>query len=380
VKIEGKQYEMRQLVEHYYDIQKLRVEAFNRIVSFIREHKDEIKSQFINETHRKVASQNSIEPHKILVSQYELEPQQKRASQSHYEHQNKFASHCVYETHKEFVSHVQNEPQKPIASHCSRETQRGFASHRKRVETQFKSASHYENETHGDFVNHRNIETQPKNASHPSSETQDEVASLIEKKKYSEVARLICKGKFNIEELDELVWFHNKLLETEKEIYKRLDLWSKEFEIRKRYLNHIKGIGPVLASGLIAWLYPIERFPKVSKLWSYCGLAPGQKRKRGEKLNYNPRLKTLCWKIWNSFVKVKGKYREFYLKFKEDCKKKHPDWTKLHIHNYAGRKTVKLFLSHLWETWRKLEGLPVTEPYPIQILGHSEFIPPFTDK
>lgn len=236
------------------------------------------------------------------------------------------------------------------------------------IETQLKNASHFSDETQGG------------NVSHDSDETLKSVASLIEKKKYSEVARLVCKGKFRIEELDELVWFHNKLLETEKEIYKRLDLWSKEFEIRKKYLNHIKGIGPVLASGLIAWLYPIERFPKVSKLWSYCGLAPGQKRKRGEKLNYNPRLKTLCWKIWNSFIKVKGKYREFYLKFKEDCKKKHPDWTKLHIHNYAGRKTVKLFLSHLWETWRKLEGLPVTEPYPIQILGHSEFIPPFTDK
>lgn len=48
-----------------------------------------------------------------------------------------------------------------------------------------------------------------------------------------------------------------------------------------------------------------------------------------------------------------------------------------HVHNYAVRKMVKLFLACLWLVWRDMEGLPVTCPYPIDILGHSGIIEPW---
>jgi len=38
-------------------------------------------------------------------------------------------------------------------------------------------------------------------------------------------------------------------------------------------------------------------------------------------------------------------------------------YTKGHIHAMAKRRTVKLFLSHFWLEWRKLEGLPISEPF-----------------
>jgi len=49
--------------------------------------------------------------------------------------------------------------------------------------------------------------------------------------------------------------------------------------------------------------------------------------------------------------------------------------TKKGIDMQARRKLIKLFLSHLWEVWRKLEGLPVVLPYPVK-MGLHEYIPP----
>jgi hypothetical protein len=47
-----------------------------------------------------------------------------------------------------------------------------------------------------------------------------------------------------------------------------------------------------------------------------------------------------------------------------------------HITKRAMRKMIKLFLSHLWLVWRAAEGLSVTSPYPIAVLGHKDFISP----
>ncbi len=47
-----------------------------------------------------------------------------------------------------------------------------------------------------------------------------------------------------------------------------------------------------------------EIYSSAGKVWKTCGLAPGQKRVRGQKFDYNPSLKTLCWKIGESFIKL----------------------------------------------------------------------------
>ncbi len=41
-------------------------------------------------------------------------------------------------------------------------------------------------------------------------------------------------------------------------------------------------------------------------------------------------------------------------------------------HSVAFWKMVKLFLAHLYEVWAKAEGIPVREPYPMEILGHRK--------
>ena len=208
-----------------------------------------------------------------------------------------------------------------------------------------------------------------------------------ERNKYAYIAKLICEDKIDTPaEIENMVMFFKNLYSTEKQLYRQIDEFSKEHPFRVRYLNNIKGIGPILASGIIAWLAPLSRFGTVSKLWKYCGLSPDSIRRKGENCGYNPKLKTfLVYRVGESFIKQKGRggfYGKMYDKFKEECKQKHPDWNKLHIHNWARRKMVKLFLSHAWEMWwRMIENKePPTKPYAHEQLKHQDYYEPVMDK
>lgn len=202
--------------------------------------------------------------------------------------------------------------------------------------------------------------------------------------------------------------------EIEREIQHRLD----EEPIYVEWLRKVKGIGPCLGGGLITnisitfqprdslqgftevqrrnalktkegkFLVPvlrgIEAFPTVSKLWAYFGLdvrdGRAPRRKRGQKINWNPKMRVLAWKIGKSFVRVGGFYRDLYLKFKDEYLQREDlrrgkGW-RGHVDAMARRKTVKLFLQHLWVLWRQMEGLPITSPYVIDKLGHKNYIPP----
>jgi hypothetical protein len=166
------------------------------------------------------------------------------------------------------------------------------------------------------------------------------------------------------------------------------------------------GIGPVLASGLSAHI-DVAKANSVSSIWKFAGLAPGFDRKvKGTKLPYNARLKTLCWKLGESFVKVSGKegatYGHLYSEFKaEEIRRNEAGAYKqaaareltakkfkvedsvtkkrllagmlsdAHLHARAKRRAVKIFLSHYYVQGRQGRGLPVRDPYPIGILGHD---------
>jgi len=210
-------------------------------------------------------------------------------------------------------------------------------------------------------------------------------------------------------------------------------LWSK-------WLIDVNGIGPCLAGGLMAWV-DIAACPHVSSLWKYLGMSViidkhvcsacgaersddaaevcpdceakwrpvghAEKVKRGEKAGYNPKGKVLCFKIGDSFVKQKGVYRNLYDTTRAQiegriaanggfCGKKHMEGGKLinggkcfdaHVFAMSKRKTVKLFLSHVFCVWRTLRGLPVTPPHIFnpERMGekaHSmaSFVPPLRDK
>ncbi len=46
------------------------------------------------------------------------------------------------------------------------------------------------------------------------------------------------------------------------------------------------------------------------------------------------------------------------------------------LHASPHCETIKDFLQHLWVEWRNLENLPVSDPYVIARMGHSDYIEP----
>lgn len=176
-----------------------------------------------------------------------------------------------------------------------------------------------------------------------------------------------------------------------------------------QWLTSIYGIGPVIASGLIAHI-DIHKAVTYGHIWSFAGLNPNTKWEKGEKRPWNAALKTLCWKAGQSFMKFSNREDCFYGKLYRQRKAeeiernerggyadhaakqlteksyKRDTATKQayqagrlsagHIDAIARRWTVKMFLSHTWEVWRRVEGLPVSAPYPVAHMGHVHVIEP----
>lgn len=207
-----------------------------------------------------------------------------------------------------------------------------------------------------------------------------------------------------------LGWFNAWLRVGEETLHKKLKAYVESerssFECKWAYSQ--VGIGPVLAAGLSAYI-DVEKAKSISALWKFCGQAPGFDRPvKGVKLPYHARLKTLLWKLGDSFVKVSGKeeavYGQLYSRFKEEEVAKNEggrykdaarkelgsknfkadtvtrgrlDTGMLsdgHLHARAKRRVVKIFLSHYWDVGRKARGLPVSTPYVEGILGHEHII------
>jgi Transposase IS116/IS110/IS902 family len=118
----------------------------------------------------------------------------------------------------------------------------------------------------------------------------------------------------------------------------------------------------------------------------------------GQMLEYNPKFKNLCFLIGDQFIRqMRSPYRKKFDEYKLDYSTR-PDLKAeieerkrapkdendkfavkgtARVHSMARRKAVKLFLSHFWQTWREVLGLPAPEPYAIAHLGHVDKIPPF---
>jgi hypothetical protein len=203
-------------------------------------------------------------------------------------------------------------------------------------------------------------------------------------------------------------WLDFWLTAGEKVIHGKLANWvqSDEAPPEAQWAYAQIGIGPIIAAGLAAHI-DVAKANYISSLWKFAGLAPGfDRRVKGVKLPYNAQLKVLCWKAGESFVKVSGKegatYGKLYAQFKaqeiqrnesgaykgaakgelEKKKFKVEDsvtkkrllagmLSDAHLHARAKRRAVKMFLAHYWAKGREGKGLPVHNPYPIDIMGHS---------
>lgn len=264
--------------------------------------------------------------------------------------------------------------------------------------------------------------------------------------------------------------FHDLQFETECAVKKVLGRWADSQPIGQ-WAQSIPGVGPVLTAGLMAYI-DITQAPTVGHIWRFAGLDPTQhwlgaiggkqvldrilanngsdlqrailplareigtrpetltrlattspKTKRTLKLTklrlakaaakrpWNARLKTLCWLIGESFVKVSNNAKDIYggmyvsqkelyqsrndagdyaetaaaqLKDKKFGRSteaykhlKAGHLSPAQIHARAKRWAVKLFLAHYHERAYVLHyGKPPPKPYPIEVLGHAHYMPP----
>jgi hypothetical protein len=207
---------------------------------------------------------------------------------------------------------------------------------------------------------------------------------------------------------DVLLWALGNMETFEEQIKKALAIYVETHEMSWFFAQTL-GIGPVLAAGLLAHI-DITKAPTVGHIWNFAGLNPDIAWKKGEKRPFNGQLKTLCWKISDSFVKLSGrddayygkKYRErkaYELARNEGGELRDQAATKLerfnigkttdaykaysagklppaHIDMRARRWAVKLFLSHLHQRWHEQVIGPVPKPFAIEHRGHAHVMDP----
>ena len=257
-------------------------------------------------------------------------------------------------------------------------------------------------------------------------------------------------------------WLKAQALSLENSVKSALGAYAKASELGVWAMS-INGIGPVIAAGLLAHI-DLVRADTVGKIWRFAGLdstvrwakqkqckkwlneqdtkdvnvlivracdywgrkestlrrltvTDGKGNKRALSVDnlakaiarrpWNGSLKTLCWKIGNSFVRASKSDNDIYGKLYYERKeletrrneagefaeqaariaKDRPDHKQIktykkgmlpdgHIDMRAKRYVAKLFLAHYHEKGRKIMGLPVPNPYPIDHLGHAHKIDP----
>jgi len=197
----------------------------------------------------------------------------------------------------------------------------------------------------------------------------------------------------------------------EGEIKKALDAYS-DAHIPGRWAKSIVGIGPVLAAGLLAHI-DIERANTAGAIWRFAGLDDPANYEwgKGQKRPWNAKLKVLCWKIGDSFVKQSGRdsdvYGKVYLERKalEVARNERGDFASTaaraleersikdkdlkacyesgklpagRLDLRARRYAVKLFLAHLHHVMYVVhyEGQLPPKPYVIEHGGHTHYIAP----
>lgn len=203
--------------------------------------------------------------------------------------------------------------------------------------------------------------------------------------------------------------YKTQFMALENQIKYTLDKWTDSDPLAKWAKSQF-GIGPVISAGLRAHI-DISRCKGVGNIWSFAGLVDGVKWEKGQKRPWNAKLKTLCWKAGQSFIKTSNSEKSFYGKIyrerkeREIAKNEAGDFAEqarrklekfkigkdtdayksysigklppAQINARASRYAVKLFLSHYFEVGYKMEfGVEPPMPYPIAHMNHIHKIEP----
>ncbi len=143
---------------------------------------------------------------------------------------------------------------------------------------------------------------------------------FVDKKILIYVQELLDKKMLTEEEavyLQKVIEVQKKASQYEKDYEELMKEFVEAEPIYQQFLTHIRGISTILSANLIKEFGYCENAPHISSLWKYCGMhvveGKAPKRKKGVKLDFNLRLRTLCFKISDSFVKQRTPYyRDIY--------------------------------------------------------------------
>lgn len=136
--------------------------------------------------------------------------------------------------------------------------------------------------------------------------------------------------------------------------------------------------------GIFSYRLVYRNFPTIAKWWKFIGYGVDPttgrlpKKVKGDKINWSPSGRQTCWLIGDQFNRQTGSpYRTVLDERRKTIEEKHDDWPKNHQFSAAKMQTTKLFLAHFWTVARTLDGLPVSLPYAMTILGHTHYVKPF---
>ncbi len=204
-------------------------------------------------------------------------------------------------------------------------------------------------------------------------------------------------------------WMYANVEGLENNVRKALDTYSKARAVGQ-WARSIPGIGPVIASGLLAHI-DITKAPTAGHIWSFAGMNPAITWNKGQKRPWNADLKRLCFLVGESFIKVQNRPNDIYGHVYAERKRleieandagfyaeqaaselqrkrygKDTDAFKAyssgklppaHIHARARRFAVKLFLAHLQHVmYEDKYGKEPAQPYVISHLNHAHYIKP----
>ena len=207
-------------------------------------------------------------------------------------------------------------------------------------------------------------------------------------------------------------YLSEQLHHMEASLVRPLETFAQSYKVGQWALSQY-GIGPVITAGLISHI-DISKAHTAGSVWRYAGMDPTVVWNKGQKRPWNAELKTLVWKIGQSFMKFSGREQCFYGKlylqdkarrielntsgaYAERAKSilESKNWKKnktsetlkegrlsdAQIDAQARRFAAKIFISHFHTVWyedyhTELQGTPVRapRPYAIERGGHAHMI------
>jgi len=154
-----------------------------------------------------------------------------------------------------------------------------------------------------------------------------------------------------------------RLMEKEKEVIKNLEgkfklqtnslgKLVKKHSLWIDYLKNERGVGAVVAGGLIAGIKRASKFENKYSLRHYAGMVT----KKGDQ-SFNHSLKRTLYFFVEGIIKARTPvWRDLYDNMKIYYAKKHSDWKKGKVDNYAKKFVQTKFLDNLYKEMAKIEN------------------------